>query len=276
MTRFSRSALLLALLAGGVCALGVTAGCGDDKGTTVKYQLTARQNYEKGLKELKDENFAEAIKYFTFVKTRFPFSRYATLAELRVGDAHFARGRYVEAIDAYKQFMKFHPTHPLTENGYAHFKICESYYKQLPDDWFLSPPSYEKDQTSTREALREYELFLARYPGSKYLKEARKHRKEALKQLIDHELYVARFYLSRNKPKATALRLRGILEKFPGTGDEPEILILLGQTYLQMEQIGKARTTFKRILEEHPRDFNAERARLFLEYIERRYGPTAT
>lgn len=268
MTRLSTIALVALLLV----AVGAT-GC-DEKGggKTVKYQLTAKQNYEKGLKELKDENFAEAIKYFTFVKTRFPFSRYATLAELRVADSHLARGRYVEAVDAYRQFIKFHPTHEMTENGYAHFKICESHYKQIPDEWLLSPPAYEKDQTSTREALREYDLFLAKYPDSKYAKDARKQRKIALKKLIDHELYVARFYLGRSRPKGTALRLRGILEQFPGTGNEPDIMILLGQTYLQMEQIDKARETFKRLIEEHPKDHNARRARLYLEYIDKRYG----
>jgi len=268
MTRVSSILALLALL---LVAAG-SAGCGDDKGKNVKYQLTAKQNYEKGLKELKDENFAEAIKYFTFVKTRFPFSRYATLAELRVADAHLARGRYVEAIDAFRQFMKFHPTHEMTENGYAHYKICECYYKQIPDEWFLSPPAFEKDQTSTREALKEYDLFLAKYPDSKYVKDARKQRTISLRKIIDHELYVARFYLSRNKPKGTALRLRGVLEQFPGSGNEPEIMILLGQTYLQMEQIDKARDTFKRLIEEHPKDYNARRARLYLEYIDKRYG----
>jgi outer membrane protein assembly factor BamD len=268
MTRLSRILAFGALL---LLVAGAT-GCGDDKGKTVKYQLTAKQNYDKGLKELKDENFIEAIKYFTFVKTRFPFSRYATLAELRVADSHLARGRYVEALDAFRQFIKFHPTHEMTENGYAHFKICESYYKQIPDEWLLSPPAYEKDQTSTREALREYDVFLAKYPDSRYIKDARKQRTIALKKLIDHELYVARFYLSRNKPKGTALRLRGILEQFPGVGNEPEIMILLGQTYLQMEQIEKARATFRRLIEEHPKDFNARRARLYLEYIDKRFG----
>lgn len=273
MTRLSRIVMFFAAACLGASLLG----CGDDgKGRTVQYQLTARQNYEKGLKELKDENFVEAIKYFTFVKTRFPFSRYATLAELKVADSHLARGRYIEAIDAYRQFMKFHPTHQMSENGYAHFKICESYYKQLPDEWLLSPPAYEKDQTPTRDALREYDVFLSKYPDSKYAKDARKHRKEAMRKLIDHELYVARFYLARNKPKATALRLRGILEQFPGTGNVPEIMILLGRTYLQMEQIDKARDIFKRLIEEHPTDFHAQRARLFLEYIDRRFGHAAS
>ncbi|HEY3357345.1 MAG TPA: outer membrane protein assembly factor BamD [Polyangia bacterium] len=273
MNRRAIHALLYGLLA--VAALA--AGCGDDaKGKPVSYQLTAKQNYEKGLQELKDENFVEAIKYFTFVKTRFPFSRYAPLGELRVADTQQARGRFIEAIDAYRQFTRFHPTHDMVENGYAAYKICECYYKQVPDEWFLSPPAIEKDQTATREALKEFDQFLVKYPGSKYTKDARKQRQECLRKLIDSELYVARFYLGRNKPKATALRLRGVLESYPGAGNEPDILLLLGQTYLHMEQIEKARETFTRLTAEHPRDFNAQRARLYLDYIDRRYGKQQT
>jgi len=257
---------------GACCVLALAGGCGEGKDASVKYQLTAKQNYEKGLKELKDENFAEAIKYFTFVKTRFPFSRYATLSELRIADAELGRGRYVEAIDAYRNFMRFHPTHEMTEDGYAQFKICEAYFKQIPDEWVLSPPAYEKDQTPTREALREYDLFLEKYRDSKYAKDARKQREVALKRLIDHELYVARFYLGRKQPKGAVLRLNGILRDFPGMKNEPDILMLLGQTYLQMEDIPKARETFGRLVAEHPGDLHARRARLYLDYIDKRYG----
>jgi hypothetical protein len=58
----------LALVA--VMALAVTStGCasGDDSTKPVTYSLTAKQNYEKGLAELKDENYSEAQKYFQFV-----------------------------------------------------------------------------------------------------------------------------------------------------------------------------------------------------------------
>ena len=268
-----RRRILLASLYAVLGVAALSAGCGDDsKGRPVNYQLTAKQNYERGLRELKDDNYLEAIKFFTFVKTRFPFSHYMPLAELKIADTNLARSRYVEAIDGYRQFIRFHPIHEFVENGYAAYKICECYYKQVPDEWFLSPPAYEKDQTATREALREFDNFLGKYPSTKFTKDARKQRQDSLRRLIDHEMYVARFYLNRGKPKATALRLRGILENYPGTGNEPDILLLLGQTYLQMEQIDKARETFERLAAEHAGDFNARRAKLYLDYIDRRYG----
>src|SRR5204862_6355597 len=91
----------------------LTAGCAtsDEATKPVTYSMTAKQNYEKGLAELKDENYPEAQKYFQFVRSKFPFSKYAVLAELGLADASFDRAAYTEAIDAYKQFMRLHPTH---------------------------------------------------------------------------------------------------------------------------------------------------------------------
>src|SRR5947208_16605415 len=79
-----------AIGATGIGALGALGlgGCGSNEAGEhgVTYQITAKSNYEKGLKELKDENFPEAIKYFNFVKQKFPFSKFAVLAELRLAD----------------------------------------------------------------------------------------------------------------------------------------------------------------------------------------------
>src|SRR4051795_6027082 len=108
-----------------VFAASVSIGCAtsDEESKPVAYSLTAKQNYEKGLSELKDENYPEAQKYFQFVKQKYPFSKYAVLAELAIADAHFARGNYNDAIDAYKAFARLHPTHEKVEDGYVAFKV---------------------------------------------------------------------------------------------------------------------------------------------------------
>src|SRR5262249_50783750 len=112
-----------------VAALAPCFGCAssDEATKPITYSLTAKQNYEKGLGELKDENYPEALKYFQFVKSKFPFSKFAVLADLAVADTQFARGNYTEAIDAYKSFARLHPTHEKVEDGYVAFKVGESY-----------------------------------------------------------------------------------------------------------------------------------------------------
>ena len=95
------------LVAASSLATLVAVGCAtsDEESKPVTYSLTAKQNYEKGLAELKDENFPEAQKYFQFVKQKYPFSKFAVLAELGIADTQFARGNYTEAIDSYKSFV---------------------------------------------------------------------------------------------------------------------------------------------------------------------------
>src|SRR5215469_13552425 len=121
-----------------VLSLCAAAACGSNKGTAaVQYSVSAQHNYEKGEKELDNKDWIAASKYFAFIKQRYPYSRYAVLAELRLADAQFGAEQYLEAIDSYRLFIKFHPTHQDVANGYAAFKIGESYYKQLPSDFWL-------------------------------------------------------------------------------------------------------------------------------------------
>ncbi len=257
------------LLAVALLVFGAGASCAtsDDVTKPITYSLTARQNYEKGLAELKDENYPEAAKYFAFVKQKFPFSKYAVLAELAMADSQFARESYSEAIDSYKNFARLHPTHEKVDDGYVAFKIAESYVRQMPDDWFLVPPAHEKDQSAVRDALRELEDFLAKFPESKYVKEAKPFRADVLRRLVDHEVYVARFYLERGSPKAAVLRLQVAIRRYPGSGREPELLLALGQTHLRLGETAKAKETFERVIAEHGGAYQARRAELYLEYM---------
>src|SRR4051794_13249624 len=116
MSRVLRVSLVLLVLLGSAPLLSSGCATGEDATKPITYSLTAKQNYEKGLAELKDENYPEAQKYFQFVKQKYPFSKYAVLSELASADSQFQRGNYTEAIDAYKAFARLHPTHEKVED----------------------------------------------------------------------------------------------------------------------------------------------------------------
>jgi outer membrane protein assembly factor BamD len=221
---------------------------------------------------VKEENYAEAQRYFSFVKSKFPFSKYAVLSELALADLQYARGNYQEAIDAYKTFMRLHPTHEKVEEGYVAYKICQCYTQEMPDDWFLLPPSAEKDQSAVRDAFRELSDFVDKYPDSPHLEEARKLRREVVGRLIEHEVYVARFYLRTNRPKAAVLRLETAVRRFPESGREAELLLVLGETHLEMGNAARAKQTFERVVREFGSQTQARRAERFLEFIQQRFG----
>ena len=256
------------------------------KGETV-YSGSARRNYEKGLEELKDDNYPEAMGYFNRVRTQFPFSKYATLSELAIADLNFARDRYTEAVDGYRTFARSHPTHEKVDTGYVAFKVGESYYKQVPDEWWITPPSHEMDQSPTVDALRELDSFLERYGSNnlpvtrQLVKTARKYRIECARMLAQHELGVGRFYLSgvtqtQPHPRAALWRARTALEKFGATGLEHEALLLMGEAYLDLKDVARAREAFSRLATEYPKTPAGRRARRLLVRLEsmpQRPGP---
>src|SRR5205814_2757777 len=88
------------------------AGCDKNKkDVKVSYLESAKKNYDKGLSKLSSDNFAEARKYFRHVKDKFGYTRFAALSELRLADTDFAEQLFTAAIDGYRTFIKFHPTH---------------------------------------------------------------------------------------------------------------------------------------------------------------------
>ncbi len=260
------------------CASEDVKGKQQQKGETV-YSGTARRNYEKGLEELKDDNYPEAMGYFNRVRTQFPFSKYATLSELAIADLNFARERFTEAVDGYRTFARSHPTHEKVDTGYVAFKVGESYYKQVPDEWWITPPSHEMDQSPTIDALRELDSFLDRYapsgmPVTKALvKTARKYRTECARMLALHELGVGRFYLSgitqtQPHPRAALWRARTALEKFGATGLEHEALLLMGEAYFDLKDLARAKEAFSQLATQYPKTPAGRRAKRLLARIE--------
>jgi outer membrane protein assembly factor BamD len=244
-----------------VC-VALAVGCGGKGGGgSVEYSVSAQKNYEKGLKELEGKDWVAASKYFGFIKSRFPYSKYAVLAELRLADAEFGAEQYLEAIDSYRLFIKFHPTHEMVANGYASFRIGESYFKQLPGNFWMFPPSFEKDQSSTEDAANELKAFLDKYPDSPYRAKAKEIVVKVGKRLADHEWYVAQYYWNRNKPMGTVLRLRRLLERYRGVGYDEDALWLLGKAYVAVAMPDRAKLTWKELVDKYPKSSHAADAR---------------
>jgi len=252
--------------------LAVLPGCGPrsaDGSGPVSYQESAKENYDKGMEALKDDEYIAAAKYFVYTKTRFPFSQYSVLAELRLADADMESGHYSEAADGYRQFAKSHPSHEMVVNGYCQYRVGEAAYKQIPEDFWLTPPAYEKDQSGTVDAVRELGLFLDKYPSSPYAVKGREKRTKAIKMLAQSEMMVARFYWRRDRPRGTIIRLESLVRKFPGNALEAPALMLLAKAYLALERPDHARRAYLMVIAKYPEDARAAEARAKLPAVER-------
>lgn len=183
--------------------------------TPDSYLDTVRLTYEAGEKALKNENYEDAIRSFEEVRTKYPYSKYAALSDLKLADTYFAQEKWLEAADAYDFYVRFHPRHE--QNAYAWFQIAKSYFHAIPSDFFLFPKSYMKDQTATREALEAVNRYLAEYPGDKNSEEAEKMRIHLRSQLAQRDLHVAEYYAKRNKIKGAQARFEHLAKQYAET-----------------------------------------------------------
>jgi outer membrane protein assembly factor BamD len=235
--------------------LSLAMACSGSSGTgksTLDPDDDARTGYEKALLDFRRGDCLSAEPTFREIRREFPYSRFAALAE-------------PEAIQTYRQFVRIRPSHK--EIPYARFRIAEAYYNQIPSGWFMTPPSHERDQSAARDSLIQLRRFVVDYPEDQRVPDAHKLMEKCMSVLAAHELYVARFYLKREAYRGVISRLKGLLASYPGSGVEAQALLLLGQVYLETDEVEAARLTFNEILQRFPESGEAKRARALLGKI---------
>jgi outer membrane protein assembly factor BamD len=241
-----RTLLAASILALAACSKHVTLG------GEAKLLPTAEENYAAGQELLKGGSYPEAAKFFEYVKTKFPFSKYAALSELRLADAKFDEGKHAEAADAYAQFVQLHPAHE--DLDYAEFRVGEAYLKDAPSEFVLFPPAYEKDLRQVRKAADALRKFIEKYPESKRVPEAKKLLETAQTRLSSYEWYVAEFYFKREKWAGAAGRYETLVEKYPGSKHEVEALLKLAHAAVELKEPYRARTALQKLIVQHPDD----------------------
>jgi len=257
--RWPLACLLLAQIGGAGCAAAQGGG------GLLDYSRSAKELFDSAMEEFDDEDCVEAEKIFEEVRRQFPYSQYAVESELRLADCKMVQGSNAEAAVAYEQFVRAHRTH--AEADYAAFKRGVAYYEQIPGDFVILPPPYERDQSATRDARAAFASFLATYPESPFRERAAEYLEEVEDALVQHELYVARFYLSRGLRKAAATRLEGIWVSFPQSTLVPDAMFLQAKTFLEMGERGEAQRVFAEIVRRYPEHYQAKRAADYLRHM---------
>lgn len=250
-------------------ALFVAAVCIGCAAAAVRKSDAPEHIYEAGMQDLKNELWVEAATEFATLKVKWPYSKFAALAELRLADVKYGSEKYLEAIDAYRVFIQYHPTHE--EVPHATFMEAMAHYKEIPDDFFFLPPAHEKDQVEVEKAVRAFKEYTERFPDGEKIEEAKKKLAECYLRLAQHELYVARFYKREKKWRGAANRYENLRTYIAGTALEPAVLLELGETYVRMNDKEKVRSVYARLLEAYPGSAEAKEARDVYEKL----GPPA-
>lgn len=212
---------------------------------------SAEDLYAEGLAKLEKGGF-----HFWFVDTRdyqgaidnfqdiidnYPYSEYATLAELRIADTYFDRELWEEALSYYRDFSELHPDHEKVP--YTIFRAALAHYHQ-------SRPA-NRDQTATRQAVAQLERLRKDYPQAAESEQADQLWRELRIRLATSVMNIGDFYMKRSEYRSAADRFRSVLNQYPGIGLDAEALFKLGLCYREMNLNDEAARIFQVIMENY-------------------------
>jgi len=250
-----------------VCIAGLMASCtpvasgSGDPGELVK------RAYLAGMESMKDGDYEEAIGLLKRVMRVPGYARLAANARLRIGDALVLQDKYEQAIVTYRNFLREYEG---DENaGYAYFRIGYAYYQQIPGDWFLAPPQYERQQSSVQQAAAALRQFVRLYPTHALAQQGQTMLDECQQQLYEHEAYVARFHFERNKPAGVVLRLERAFDRFPEHASTEDNFLMLAKAYVETDRVSAACSMYRAYLDRFPAGEHRATASESLSLLER-------
>jgi len=186
-----------------------------------KAEKTPDELMIEGMEDLEKGNYEAAAEAFQDIKDRYPYSRHAITAELKMADALFQTKEYEEAFDAYSDFERLHPKNKNTP--YVIYQKGMCHFKQIT--------TVDRDQTHTLTAKHEFERLVRRFPRAAYAKKARRNIRKCLIYLAEYELYVGHYYFKMGNYRAAMDRYNYIIRNYPD----------MGQYHVAMEYMSRCR-----------------------------------
>ena len=206
---------------------------------------TPEQIMSEGMQKLEKGKYDSATDAFQKVKDRFPYSKFAITAELKMADSLYETLSFDEAYSAYDEFERLHP-----KNGHIPYVIYQKgmcHFQQLK--------TIDRDQSHTLIAKEEFERLVKRFPRHDYANRARKNIRKCLIYLAEYELYVGHFYFKMENYQAAVDRYAYIIKNYPD----------MGQYHEALEYIAKCKEALA--LENNPTEENRNRITKILKKL---------
>jgi outer membrane protein assembly factor BamD len=235
-------------LCAAVAALAAVGACASNTRGTVPAGTTDPDKFlfDKGTDSLNNKKWLAAREFFKQVTETYTASPYRPDAKLGIGDTYLGEGTseaLVLAINEFTEFLSFYPTNARAD--YAAYKLGMAHFRQmrLP----------QRDQTETRAALKEFETFVARYPNSSLMPEAKAKLREVRDRLSEADYLVGYFYFRQKWYPGAVDRFKAVLKDDPGFTGRDRVYFYLAESLVLVKKEAEALPYLERLVLEFER-----------------------
>ena len=198
--------------------------------------IPVEQLYNTGVDALNAHRYKNATTSFDNVEQYYPYSSWATNAQLMHGYSEYLQNHYSEAIPVLDRFIQLHPTN--RDIAYAYYLRALSYYEQIAD--------IQRDQKGTQEAMVALQEVVNRFPGSAYAQDSRLKIDLCRDHLAGKEMEIGRWYEQQHLYTAAINRFQRVVDDYQTTNHVPEALHRLTEIYLLLGLTDEAKRTAAR------------------------------
>ncbi|OFW16544.1 MAG: hypothetical protein A3F69_02165 [Acidobacteria bacterium RIFCSPLOWO2_12_FULL_66_10] len=228
--------------------LALSAGCAQGKRSLVPVGTTEPDKFlfDKGTDALNAKKWLAAREFFKQVTETYTQSAYRPDAKLGLGDTYLGDGSseaLVLAINEFHEFLSFYPTNARAD--YAQYKLGMAHFRQMRDP--------QRDQTETKETIKEFEAFVARYPNSALMPEVRTKLREARDRLSGADFGVGLFYYRQRWYPGAIDRFKALLKEDPEFTTRDAVYFYLGDALIKAKQEAAALPYLEKLVQEFER-----------------------
>jgi len=189
--------------------------------------------YNNGVDALNAKRYKVAAGQFDNVEQYYPYSSWATNAQLMHGYVNYLQDNYTDAIAVLDRFIQLHPAN--RDIAYAYYLRALSYYEQIAD--------IQRDQKGTQEAMAALQEVVNRFPDSAFGRDAKLKIDLCRDHLAGKEMEIGRWYEKQHLYTAAINRFQRVVDDYQTTNHTPEALHRLTEIYLLLGLTDQAKKT---------------------------------
>lgn len=216
--------------------------------------------FERGNALLKEKKWLTAREFFKQLTETYTQSPLRPDAKLAIGDTYLGEGSseaLILAQNEFLEFLSFYPTHPRAD--YAQYKVAMTHFRQM-----RAP---QRDQSETRDTVRELQAFVTRYPNSELMPEVKTRLREAKDRLSEADYQVGVFYYRQRWLPGAIDRLSTLIKTDPEYTGRDGAYFYLGESLVKIGRTAEALPYFEKLIAEFQQSEHLEETQKRIETL---------